>query len=165
MNQNKKKLVQINSVCNGSTGKIMGEIQRKAEESGFQCISFYGRGNPFNDMRCKKINNDFFVYLHGFLTLIFNNHGRYSYIQTKMLVRKLRKLNPDVIQLHNIHGYYLNYEVLFKYLKSEYRGEIFWTFHDCWPFTGHCAYFAILSAECADRRNAFGCFLHTFNRK
>ena len=136
-----KKLVQINSVCNGSTGKIMGEIQKYAEKNGYKCISFYGRRNGFKDLICEKINSEFFVYIHGILTLLFNHHGRYSYFQTKRLVKKLRKINPDVIQLHNIHGYYINYKVLFKYLKDEYKGKVYWTLHDCWTFTGHCAYF------------------------
>ena len=32
----KKKLVQINVVCNGSTGKIMNAIQKKAIEDGWE---------------------------------------------------------------------------------------------------------------------------------
>lgn len=140
-NNKGKKLVQINSVCNGSTGKIMGEIQKCAAKNGYTCISFYGRRKGFKNLNSKKINSEFFVYLHGALTLLFNHHGRYSFFQTKRLVKKLRKINPDIIQLHNIHGYYLNYKILFKYLKNEFNGKVFWTLHDCWPFTGHCAYF------------------------
>lgn len=140
-NNKGKKLVQINSVCNGSTGKIMGEIQKCATKNGYTCISFYGRRKGFKNLNSKKINSEFFVYLHGALTLLCNHHGRYSFFQTKRLVKKLRKINPDIIQLHNIHGYYLNYKVLFKYLKNEFKGKVFWTLHDCWPFTGHCAYF------------------------
>jgi glycosyltransferase involved in cell wall biosynthesis len=59
----------------------------------------------------------------------------------------LRDENPDIIHLHNIHGYYLNYKVLFKYLKNEYSGKIYWTFHDCWPFTGHCPYFTAVNCN------------------
>lgn len=146
VNKNNKTLVQINSVCNGSTGKIMGEIQKCAEENGYKCISFYGRRRGFKKLFSEKINSEFFVYIHGILTLLFNHHGRYSYFQTKRLVKKIKKINPDIIQLHNVHGYYLNYKVLFKYLKNNYKGKIFWTLHDCWPFTGHCAYFTY--AQC-----------------
>lgn len=142
-----KKLVQINSVCNGSTGKIMGEIQKCAEKNGYKCISLYGRRKGFQNLFCEKINFEFFVYIHGVLTLLFNHHGRYSYFQTKRMVKKLRKINPDIIQLHNIHGYYVNYKVLFKYLKEEYKGKIYWTLHDCWSFTGHCAYFTYVKCS------------------
>ena len=139
---NKKRLVQINSVCNGSTGKIMGEIQRRANEYGYETLSIYGRRKPFKDLNCKKNGSGISTILHGGLTLLFNNHGMYSYFNTKKLVRRLREFKPDIIQLHNIHGYYLNYKLLFKYLKNEFKGKVFWTLHDCWAFTGHCPYFS-----------------------
>ena len=138
---NKKKLVQINSVCNGSTGKIMGEIQRLANKEGYETLSLYGRRKPFKNLNCQKFGTRFSTLLHGGLTLLFNNHGMYSYFVTKKLIKKLKTINPDIIQLHNIHGYYLNYKVLFDYLKKEFDGKVFWTLHDCWSFTGHCAHF------------------------
>lgn len=136
-----KKLVQINSVCNGSTGKIMKEIQKFANENNYDTISFYSRKAYYKDLKCEKICPDYTVYLHGILTLLFNNHGSYSYFYTKKLIKRLREIKPDIIQLHNIHGYYLNYKLLFKYLKNEFKGDVYWTLHDCWSFTGHCAYF------------------------
>lgn len=143
----KKKLVQINSVCNGSTGKIMGEIQRFANKRGYETLSLYGRRKPFKDLNCEKFGSNFSTLLHGGLTLIFNNHGMYSYFATKKLIRKLKEYNPDIIQLHNIHGYYVNYKLLFKYLKNDFNGKVFWTLHDCWTFTGHCAHFDYIKCE------------------
>ena len=143
----KKKLVQINSVCNGSTGKIMGEIQRFANEREYETLSLYGRRKPFKDLNCEKFGSNFSTLLHGGLTLLLNNHGMYSYFATKKLIRKLKKCNPDIIQLHNIHGYYVNYKLLFKYLKKDFNGKVFWTLHDCWTFTGHCAHFDYIKCE------------------
>ena len=140
------KLVQINTVCNGSTGRIMGDIQRKANIEGFETISFYGRRKGFKDLRCEKIGNPISFWIHVIINTLFDKQGHGSYFYTKKLVKRLRKENPDIIHLHNIHGYYLNIPVLFKYLKEEYKGKLFWTFHDCWPFTGHCAYFT--AANC-----------------
>lgn len=45
----------------------------------------------------------------------------------------------DIVHLHNVHGYYINYEILFKLLKK-YNKKIIWTLHDMWPITGRCAY-------------------------
>ena len=136
------KVVQINVVCNGSTGKIMCDLARKLNEKGHESYIFFGRGNPKNDLNCKKIENKFSIYFHGLLgRLGLNGHG--SYFSTKRLIKELKKINPDVIHLHNIHGYYLNLKVLFKYLKNKYKGKIVWTLHDCWTFTGHCAYFTM----------------------
>ena len=141
------KLVQINTVCNGSTGRIMGDIQRKANDNGFETISFYGRRKGFKDLKCEKIGNPISFWIHVFINTIFDKQGYGSYFYTKKLVKRLRQENPDIIHLHNIHGYYLNIPVLFKYLKKEYKGKLFWTFHDCWPFTGHCPYFTAVSCN------------------
>ena len=140
------KIVQINVVCNGSTGKIMCDLARKLNEKGHESYIFFGRGNPKNDLNCKKIENKFSIYFHGLLgRLGLNGHG--SYFSTKRLIKELKKINPDVIHLHNIHGYYINLKVLFKYLKKEYKGKLIWTLHDCWAFTGHCSHFTIAKCQ------------------
>lgn len=145
-----KKLVQINVVCNGSTGKIMCNLAKEAKDSGFDSYCFYGRGLPNKGVRCIRIGNKLSVYFHVLLARLgFNGHG--SYFATKKMVKKLREINPDVIHLHNIHGYYINLKVLFKYLKKEYTGKIVWTLHDCWAFTGHCSHFTI--AKCNKWKN------------
>ena len=140
-----KKLVQINVVCNGSTGRIMEQIQKTAEKHGYEAYSFYGRGKPSNE-RCFKIGNMFDVLWNVFLTRIFDKHGYGSKRATKKLVREIKKIDPDVIQLHNLHGYYLNLDILFEYLKTCNK-KIFWTLHDCWAFTGHCTYFTCPKCE------------------
>jgi len=135
-----KKLVQINVVCNGSTGRIMCDIAKKAKSENIDPYCFYGRGNPNKDVNCIRIGNNFSTYFHVLLARLgFNGYG--SYFSTKKLIKNLKKINPDIIHMHNIHGYYLNLKVLFKYLKKEYKGKIIWTLHDCWSFTGHCSYF------------------------
>ncbi len=142
-----KKLVQINTVCNGSTGKIMCDIAKEAENQGYKTYCFYGRGNASKETNCIKIGNNIGAYFHVFLTRIFDKHGHGSYFATKKLVKQIKSINPDVINLHNLHGYYLNIGVLFKYLKNDYNGKIIWTFHDCWPFTGHCTHFVNASCD------------------
>lgn len=136
------KVAQINVVCNGSTGKIMCDIAGKLEEKGYESYIFFGRGNSKNGLNCFRIGNKISIYFHVLLARFgFNGHG--SYFSTKKLVKNLKKINPDVIHLHNIHGYYVNLRVLFNYLKNEYSGKIIWTLHDCWSFTGHCSHFTI----------------------
>ena len=141
------KLVSINTVCNGSTGKIMGSISREARNDGFEVFCIYGRRKGYTDIPCKKIGGLFSFLYHVFITTIFDAHGHGSYFKTKELVRELKKINPDIIHLHNIHGYYINYKILFNYLRNEYQGKIFWTLHDCLPMTGHCAYFDYIHCD------------------
>lgn len=141
-----KKLVQINVVCNGSTGKIMCDIAKKANDNGTETYCFYGRGLPNKDVNCIKIGNKFSTLFHVFLARLgFNGHG--SYFATKKLVNDLKRIEPDIIHLHNIHGYYINLRLLFNYLKKDYKGKVIWTLHDCWAFTGHCSYFVIANCD------------------
>ena len=65
---------------------------------------------------------------------------------TDQFIKKINKIDPDVIHMHNLHGYYLHVGVLFTFLK-DFGKPIIWTFHDCWPFTGHCAYFDRVNCE------------------
>ncbi len=141
-----KKLIQINTVCNTSTGHIMTDIQRAAIAEGYETLSIVGRRKPVQDMPCEKIGNTFSFWIHVGLTTIFDRHGFGSYFTTRKIIRRLRQENPDIIHLHNLHGYYLNLPLLMRYLSTEFQGQIFWTFHDLWPITGHCAHFA--SAHC-----------------
>ncbi len=141
------KLVSINTVYNGSTGKIMGSISREARNNGFEVFCIFGRRKGYTDIPCKKIGGPVSFLYHIFITTIFDAHGHGSYFKTKKIVRELKKINPDIIHLHNIHGYYINYKVLFDYLRNEYQGKIFWTLHDCLPMTGHCAYFDYIQCD------------------
>lgn len=143
----KKKLVQINTVCNGSTGKIMKGIQKKAEEEGFETISFVGRRKPYTDLKCEKFGNGIAFWIHVIINTLFDRQGHGSYFVTRKLIHRLREESPDIIHLHNLHGYYLHIPSLIKYLKEEFNGKIFWTFHDCWPFTGHCPHFTMVKCD------------------
>lgn len=142
----KKKLVQINTVCNTSTGQIMHDIQAAAEKQGYETISFVGRREVYTDVPCEKFGNAGSFWIHVALNTLFDRQGYGSYFTTGKLIQRLREEAPDMIHLHNLHGYYLNLPRLFHYLSHEFQGKVYWTFHDCWPFTGHCPYFVI--ADC-----------------
>ena len=140
------KIVEINTFSNGSTGKIASGYVKKYIAEGHDCILLYARGPEREDIPSKKISNSFGIRLHGVLSRIFDNHGLNSGHSTKRLIKFLQKYDPDIIHLHNIHGYYLNYKILFAYLR-ESRAAIQWTLHDCWSFTGHCAYFSYVGCD------------------
>lgn len=140
-----KRIAYLNVVCNGSTGKIVRDLNDYSIKCGYDTRVFYGRGSN-NQENYNKIDNKISVLFHVLLARLgFNGHG--SYFATKKLVRKLKEYNPNIIYMHNIHGYYLNLKVLFKYLKNEYKGRIIWMLHDCWAFTGHCSYFTYVDCN------------------
>lgn len=143
----KKKLIQINTVCNGSTGNIMRQIQIGAQKQGYETISFYGRRKGYPDLPCEKFGGSIVFWSHVIWNTVTDRQGMFSYFVTKKMVKRLKQEQPDTIHLHNLHGYYLNYPLLFKYLREEFTGKIVWTFHDCWPMTGHCPHFVIAKCD------------------
>lgn len=141
------KVLQINSVCGyGSTGRIATDIYKILEEQGHECLIAYGRGTAPKGINSIKIGTNFDNYVHVAKTRLFDKHGFASTNATKEFIKKAKQYDPDVIHLHNIHGYYINIELLFNYLK-EANKPVIWTLHDCWAFTGHCAYFDYVGCD------------------
>lgn len=141
------KILQINSVCGaGSTGRIATDLYKVLEEKGHECVIAYGRGTAPQGIKTIKIGTDFDNYMHVAKTRIFDKHGFGSTKATKEFIQKVKEYDPDVIHLHNIHGYYINIEILFNYLKKADK-KVIWTLHDCWAFTGHCAYFDYVGCD------------------
>lgn len=139
--------MQINSVCGiGSTGRIATDIHQMLLEQGHESYIAYGRGTPLNCDNTIRIGSRIDNYIHVALTRLFDRHGFGSKKATKKFIKRIDEINPDIIHLHNIHGYYINIEILFQYLKKINK-PVVWTLHDCWAFTGHCAYFDYVNCE------------------
>lgn len=135
------RILQINSVCGiGSTGRIATDIHHILIEEGHESYIAYGRGFPVNCESTFRIGTKYDNYAHVALTRIYDKHGFGSTKATEKFIKKIDELEPDIIHLHNIHGYYINIEMLFGYLKKSDKTFI-WTLHDCWAITGHCSNF------------------------
>lgn len=135
------KVLIINVGYYGSTGKIARQIAERAENQGWEYyVAVSATSCPVKDKHIIKIGSTLDFYLHALGTRLFDKHGLYSSFATRRLLRHIEKIRPDIVHLHNIHGYYLNYQILFSFLE-EIHIPIVWTLHDCWPFTGHCTSF------------------------
>ena len=135
------KLAQINVASYGSTGRIMCQIQERALAEGYEAHSYFGRGNiPQGPGTYTRIEGMTSVLWHVAKGRLFDKMGHGSTVATRKLVGLLREEQPDIVHLHNLHGYYLNLDNLFGYLR-ESGVKVVWTLHDCWAFTGGCAYF------------------------
>lgn len=147
------RIVQINSFSNGSTGKIMMSIHKSLINKGYDSYIIWGRGRKSNNYREIYLNDKIGVCFHVLYSRLTGKMGFASKYSTKKLIKILNKLKPDIVHLHNIHGYYINIEMLFNYLKNN-NIKVVWTLHDCWAFTGHCPYFSF--KDCQKWKN--GCF-------
>lgn len=144
------KVLFINSHCGaGSTGKICTELAEKFEADGNEVKIAYGRYAYVPEQYKKyavRIGSDLEVKINAFLTRITDKEGLYSKNSTKKFLKWAEEFNPDVLWIHNLHSYFLNYEMLFEWIKKRPQMQVKWTLHDCWPFTGHCAHFTV--AKC-----------------
>lgn len=132
-------LFQINSTANwGSTGRIAEEIGQTAMSQGWTSYLAYGRNMTPSSLLLFKVGTRWDIYSHVFESRLFDRHGFASRNATRNLIQQITRIHPDIIHLHNIHGYYLNYPILFEYLAKT-DVPVVWTMHDCWVFTGHCA--------------------------
>lgn len=143
---NKKNVAIINSVCNfGSTGRISYEFSSYLKnKTNINSKVYYGRGKKDHDNY--KFSNRLFVFINALFCRIFDCDGRLSFLSTFRLIRRLKRDNVSLIVLNNIHGYYLNYKLLFNYIKK-HNIKLIWIFHDCWNITGHCAHFDYIGCD------------------
>ena len=140
------KIVQINTFPYKATGHIMMDIHKILTEQGYDSYVCWGRGRQANNDHEIVIADDIGVKFHGIYTRLLDKTGFASRRATKKLLRRLDEIKPDIIHLHNIHGYYLNIELLFNYIR-EHDINVVWTLHDCWSMTGHCAWFDMCGCE------------------
>ena len=140
-----KKLLQINPVLrtSTSTGRIMKEIGELAIANGWESYVAYSKGRdglPGSTSIPVPVGNKASVAWHGLQTRILDRHGLGSVLATKRFIEDIRRIRPDIIHIHNIHGYFLNYRILFDFL-SHSGIQVIWTVHDCWLYTGHCYHY------------------------
>lgn len=144
-----KTVLEINSVNHGSTGNIMNNIAdyvSSKDYTAYTCCansrsnrSIVRKNQIFIGSRADRLFHIIASYLTG-------KHGFYSYFSTKSFLKKISRISPDIIHMHNFHGDYINLSMFFEYVK-ENKIPVVWTLHDCWAFTGHCPYYSILQCE------------------
>ena len=140
------RVLIINSSCGvGSVGRICVDFAKEYEKKGYEVKVTYGR-----DLEVPKGLEKYAVRIGGKVNLIchfiysrlLDRHGFASWHATQKFLKWAEEYNPDIIFMHNIHGYYLNVEMLFCWIKSHPEKQVRWMLHDCWAFTGHCTYFS-----------------------
>lgn len=133
-------LLQINSVVNtGSTGRIAEQLGVLAISQGWESYIAYGREARESQSRLIKIGSKWDVNFHAIGSILTDRHGLFSKFATNRFLQQVDIIQPDVVHLHNLHGYYINVPMLLRYLKQKNIPTVI-TMHDFWLMTGHCAY-------------------------
>ncbi len=132
------KVAFINSVAGfGSTGRLVSTLSMMET---VESKIYYGRKEDSSNANSMRFTGSLGNVEHAICTYLFDSHGFHNAIETKRMLKDLDEFNPDIVHLHNLHGYYVHVEILFDYLKKKNK-KVIWTLHDCWSFTGHCAHF------------------------
>ena len=134
------RIAQINVTAALSTGRIAVELCRLAGREGHQAILCHAREHAPADVPSIRIGNRLDTLMHIGLSRLTDRAGFFSLRATHDFIRELEAFDPEIIHLHNVHGSYLNLPMLFEYLKTK-KIPVVWTLHDCWAYTGHCAYY------------------------
>lgn len=141
------RIAHINTYFDrGGTSRVMCGIVAAASAAGHECMVAAGRGVPVDGVECYRIGSDAETLLNAVSARLLDNDGFAAHRATRRLVDRLDAFCPDVIHLHNLHGYYLDVELLFDYLRRRMK-RVVWTLHDCWAMTGHCAFFTALGCN------------------
>ena len=144
------KIVQINAVCGrGSTGKICSSISRLLTEEGIENYILFSSGSSDvpTGIKYASLNK-----ADIFKSRIAGAWGFEGTSATRRLIEHLNRIQPDIIHLHNLHNHACRLDILFDWIKA-HRTKVFWTFHDCWAFTGYCMHFD----DCGCQKWKTGC--------
>lgn len=145
------KILFINEVCGiTSTGRIVCELADKLSEKGHECKIAYGRLEQVPEKWKKyavRIGSGWDVKLHALQARTLDQCGFGSAGATKRFLEWAEQFEPDIVWMHNLHGYYINIEQLFLWIKERPQMKVKWTLHDCWSFTGHCTHFSAVGCE------------------
>ena len=147
------KVLYLHSQCeNGGISRIVFSLCDLLAADGSEGRFFFSRGfvPSEREKNCCMFGNMFEVRMHVLLSRVFDSHAFHSNKATRELIKLISDYSPDIIHLNNVHGYYLNIELLFNFLKMS-GIPIVWTFHDCWNLTGHCSHFEYYG--CDDWKN------------
>ena len=134
------KVAHLNTVGGqGSIPKLISNIEKYSKNSRHYLIF----GNNFSVLKKQKsfkVSNLFFRYINALSARIFDNDGFFGRRNSKRIIEYIRKLDPDLVHIHNIHGYWADLRTIINFLKKE-KIKVIWTLHDYWLLTGRCANF------------------------
>lgn len=141
------KVLQINSFFSaGGPPRIVKGVYDTIVRNGDECLLASAREKPVPEMNVYRIGTSLTTYSCAIQARLFDNDGFAARNATEKLIEEIKRYNPDIIQLHNLHSYYINVKILFDFM-STYGKPVVWTFHDCWPMTGHCPHFSMVGCN------------------
>lgn len=144
---NKKLLIIGSSLNYGAPGRITENIGRIAKQEGWVVYQAHGlRYSRQSELNTYPVSSKYEELRHFANSFFLDGHGLSSTKATIKFIKWIEKIKPDIIHLHNLHGYFINIKLLFDFLR-DYNCPVVWTLHDFWPITGHCVHFDYIGCD------------------
>lgn len=141
------KLLHINVTCSsGSTGGIIQDINKCLRNEDPSCEAYVAYSVGENRKGCFKYITSLEFFMIRAFRKLFGKTLLGTGIPTRRLIRYIKKIKPDIIHMHTIHHQALHYKKLFRFLAT-YKGQVVYTLHDCWPFTGGCYHYSEVGCD------------------
>lgn len=134
------KVLIINTFYEGtSTGKIATGMYERLRADGNECRLLYGCGEKSPNPDFIKLDTAFDIRLQWLANQITGIHSAFSPFVMPRIERIIDEFKPDVVQLYNLHYYYLDIYRLFAVLKAR-NIPIVYGMLDEYPYLGYCCY-------------------------
>lgn len=133
-------IINVNSHT-GSTGKIAYGLLNHLRRNGHQAL-LCCRGSKeevIEDTDVVRICSKLELYIAAFMSKLTGLEGCLNFISTYRLLKIIKIFNPDVVQLYNLHGYYVGHFRLLQYLKSNKIPTVY-SMLDEYPYMGKCTF-------------------------
>ena len=119
------RIIEVNVVHNGSTGRIMINVAKLLNEKGAEVKTFstYIRNPAYKHLPEPPVNHKYYGSycensFHNIIGKLTGLNGCFSQVGTRNLIKECKRFNPDVLHLHNLNSFCINLPMLFKYVKK-----------------------------------------------
>lgn len=137
------KVLQISADYRlSSTGRIVGDIQRCCIDKEIDAYVAYSIPRHAENaiINSYRIGNYFTAKWQAFCSRIVGKQAYYNKLSTRIFLRWVKQIQPDIVHLHNLHSNYIHLNVLLHFLAKHDIATVI-TMHDCWYFTGGCFHY------------------------
>lgn len=147
------RILQINAVYEKySTGRNTKELHEFLQNNRIESyVASPDLGGLVDNCYC--IGNRIDRKIHALCSRISGKQGYFSIKATKGLLNYMDDISPDIVVLGNLHGNYINLNMLLEYIKRKNIITVL-VLHDCWFYTGKCVYY--IEDNCSKWKNGCG---------
>lgn len=132
------KIAHINTVSypRNSVASVMLSVHEASVLAGVDSKVFVARGPKRENTIV--LQNPVQRYGNALTARLRGDDGFLPFSTVRRLIAQLDAFSPDLVHVHNLHGYYMDIVPLLDWVRSR-EIPVMFTLHDLWLATGRCA--------------------------